>query len=61
MTQSVLEISLLDGQQHTGAAGGKVQAALQVAGVGLAQRASQDSSMVLPWVKLPLAMTTSSV
>ena len=30
MAQSVLEISLLDGQQHTGTAGGKVQAALQV-------------------------------
>ena len=39
----LLKISFLDSQQHTGAAGCKVQAALQ------------------PWVKLPLAMMTSSV
>ena len=45
----LLKICFLDSQQHTGAAGGKVQAA------------SQESSMVLPCVKLPLAMTTSSV
>ena len=46
----LLKICFLDSQQHTGAAGGKVQAALQITG-----------SMVLPCVKLPLAMTTSSV
>ena len=44
----LLKISFLDSQQHTGAAGGKVQAPLQI-------------TMVLPCVKLPLAMTTSSV
>ena len=35
----LLKISFLDSQQHTGAAGCKVQAALQVAGIGGTQRA----------------------
>ena len=57
----LLKICFLDSQQHTGAAGGKVQAALQIAGIGGTQGPSQESSMVLPCVKLPLAITTSSV
>lgn len=36
-------------------------AVLQVAGIGARRGPSQESSMVLPCVKLPLAMTTSSV
>lgn len=57
----LLKISFLDSQQHTGAAGGKVQAALQITGIRARRGPSQESSMVLPCVKLPLAMTTSSV
>ena len=34
----LLKICFLDSQQYTGAAGGKVQATLQVAGIGGAQR-----------------------
>ena len=61
LLHSILEIRILHRQQDACAAGGEVQAALQIAGVRLTQGPSQESSMVLPCVKLPLAMTTSSV
>ena len=39
VTSTFSKVSVLHGQQHTGAAGCKVQAALQIAGVGFPQRA----------------------
>ena len=53
--------SLLHSVQHGGAACGKVYAALQIAGVGGAQRPSQLISMVEPSVKEPDAIMTWSV
>ena len=57
----LLKICFLDSQQHTGAAGGKVQAALQKAGIGGMQGAIAGKLDGAALRKAALAMTTSSV
>ena len=57
----LLKVCFLDSQQHTGAAGGKVQAALQITGVGGAQRTIAGKLDGAALRKAAAAMTTSSV
>ena len=61
LLHSILEIRILHRQQDACAAGGEVQAALQIAGVRLTQGAVAGKLDGAALRKLPLAMTTSSV